>query len=291
MSQGKSDGCATFYRTSRFTLIEKERINLYHDGGRDMDRGNVGIVTVLQDRTRPDKMLCVTNTHVVFNPKRGDIKLAQCAILMHVTAACVARYGGSDKVAVIVLGDFNSSPRSKIMEFCVTGSLEHYGFDRRYISGQINVPPGQDGRVAVVPVQRCKKQPQYAMDIYPVLKDELPQAVQRSIRVEQRVTTTMVGEAPHTVPTDATVTMPQPVAPNPMHMSAFAMRMHEVPHSPSPPTVQTCTEIVETRQYAAITHPLKLTAVFPDEGFTTLQDKGAFTADHILFDRWAMRFA
>eukprot|EP00041_Stephanoeca_diplocostata_P015711 m.300842 g.300842 ORF g.300842 m.300842 type:complete len:456 (-) comp20132_c0_seq4:377-1744(-) len=288
---GKTDGCATFYRKSRFVLLEKERVNLYHEGGREMDRGNIGLITLLQHRSHQRRILCVANTHLVYNPKRGDIKLAQCAILMHATASCIARCDNPDNVAVLVSGDFNSLPRSKIMQFCVTGSLEHYGLDRRYLSGQIKTPPGSVERLAVVPPKRSKKIPVYAIGTHPVCMEELPHQVRRSIRVERRMVQRRIktfegGTCDSVITATSSVASSDPPGlSSTAHMSAFAVHEAGNKQTSSPvPLAETFTEVVETLEYATVTHPLQLRSAFPDEGFTTLQDTGASTVDHILFD-------
>lgn len=43
-----------------------------------LDRDNVAIVVMLQPRgLSSSHQLCVANTHLLWNPRRGDIKLAQ----------------------------------------------------------------------------------------------------------------------------------------------------------------------------------------------------------------------
>lgn len=64
-----------------------------------MDRDNVGVVAVLEDllgageggkkkkgkgqeRRRRKRLVVVANTHLLFNPRRGDVKLAQVEMLL-----------------------------------------------------------------------------------------------------------------------------------------------------------------------------------------------------------------
>ena len=44
-------------------------------------RENVGIILLLES-TRSQKILCIANTHILFNPKRGDAKLAQLMLFL-----------------------------------------------------------------------------------------------------------------------------------------------------------------------------------------------------------------
>ena len=87
--------------------------------------GNVGVVVVLREHVGVRRRICVANTHLVFNQKRGEIKLAQAAILAHAAADAIAECAGpgnAGTVAVVLGGDLNSTPDSKIVEFLIRGS-------------------------------------------------------------------------------------------------------------------------------------------------------------------------
>ena len=87
--------------------------------------GNVGVVLVLREAAGARRRICVANTHLVFNQKRGEIKLAQAAILVHAVADLIVECAGPDgagSVAIVLGGDLNSTPRSKIAEFLTRGS-------------------------------------------------------------------------------------------------------------------------------------------------------------------------
>ena len=70
----------------------------------------------------------------------GDIKLAQVRILATKLAELSEQY----KSAVIMCGDFNSTPDSAIYRFCSAGQLALSRVDRRTMSGQLGdaVSPG-----------------------------------------------------------------------------------------------------------------------------------------------------
>lgn len=46
-----------------------------------LDRDNIALIVQLLHR-KTNQFICVANTHILFNPKRGDIKLAQLKILL-----------------------------------------------------------------------------------------------------------------------------------------------------------------------------------------------------------------
>uniref|UniRef100_A0A0E0HNR1 Endonuclease/exonuclease/phosphatase domain-containing protein n=1 Tax=Oryza nivara TaxID=4536 RepID=A0A0E0HNR1_ORYNI len=65
--------------------------------------------------------LVVGNIHVLFNPKRGDVKLGQIRMLLEKANALAEKWGG---IPIVLAGDFNSTPDLNI-------SLH----DRRQLSG------------------------------------------------------------------------------------------------------------------------------------------------------------
>lgn len=145
---GSSDGCAIFWRTKKFALlqeesIEYEELNLRH---------NVAQLCVLRakyegqsrsKRSRPkgveDNLVVVCNIHVLFNPNRGDIKLGQVRHLLEKAYSLSQAWGG---IPVVVAGDFNSVPQSPLYEYLRNGTLIVTNYDRRAISGQVGRSQG-----------------------------------------------------------------------------------------------------------------------------------------------------
>lgn len=111
-----------------------------------MDRDNVAVVVLLKPKTtgrashKSNSLVCVSNTHLLFNKKRGDIKLAQLASLFAEIDE-VARISPSEQRdcyyhPTICCGDFNSTPFSPIYDFIVRGVLDYTGMHRDNFSGQ-----------------------------------------------------------------------------------------------------------------------------------------------------------
>ncbi|TNN52303.1 Protein angel 1 [Liparis tanakae] len=85
----KTDGCATCYRRSRFSELSVATLEFYKPEVELLDRHNVAVVLLLRPAVTQGAVvkakgrpLCVANTHLLFNPRRGDVKLAQLAMLM-----------------------------------------------------------------------------------------------------------------------------------------------------------------------------------------------------------------
>ncbi|KAI9073981.1 hypothetical protein K1719_044045 [Acacia pycnantha] len=132
------DGCAVFWRTSRFNLQYEECIEFNKLGLRD----NVAQICVLeimnQDGFPPSSLtgsnkVVICNIHVLFNPKRGEIKLGQVRVLLD-RAKAVSKIW--DDAPVVICGDFNCTPKSPLYNFISEQKLNLSGLDRDKVSGQ-----------------------------------------------------------------------------------------------------------------------------------------------------------
>ncbi|NXH92651.1 ANGE1 protein, partial [Edolisoma coerulescens] len=138
----KTDGCAVCYKHSRFQLISLSPIEYFRPGLDVLNRDNVGLVLLLQP-VLPEGLglkavspLCVANTHVLFNPRRGDIKLAQMALLL-AEIDKIARTTEGNYHPVILCGDLNSVPDSPLYKFIRNGELSYHGMPAwKVVSGQ-----------------------------------------------------------------------------------------------------------------------------------------------------------
>ncbi|KAM6131397.1 LOW QUALITY PROTEIN: protein angel homolog 1 [Pterocles gutturalis] len=135
----KTDGCAVCYKHSRFQLISLSPVE-YFRPGLGLSRDNVGLVLLLQPLL-PEGLdlkavspLCVANTHVLFNPRRGDIKLAQMALLL-AEIDKVAKTSEGGYYPVILCGDLNSVPDSPLYKFIRNGE-PYRGMPAWKVSGQ-----------------------------------------------------------------------------------------------------------------------------------------------------------
>ncbi|CAF96131.1 unnamed protein product, partial [Tetraodon nigroviridis] len=86
--------------------------------------------------------ICVANTHLLYNPRRGDVKLAQLAILL-AEISRLSRLPGGSTGPVVLCGDFNSTPLSPLYSFLTTGCLNYSGLKMGSVSGQESSPRGQ----------------------------------------------------------------------------------------------------------------------------------------------------
>ena len=136
-SGDKRDGCATFFKLNRFSFHSCELLDFCHPDIPLMDRNNVAILLVLTPRSNCIRSpICISNTHLLFNKNRGDIKLAQIGYIF----AEIDRLTKSAKLGsylpMVLCGDFNSAPFSPLYDFVTKGQLCYDGLDKAAVSGQ-----------------------------------------------------------------------------------------------------------------------------------------------------------
>ncbi|XP_062293634.1 protein angel homolog 2 isoform X1 [Scomber scombrus] len=143
----KPDGCAVIFKTSRLSLVSSNPVEFFRPGDALLDRDNVGLVVLLRpndasSQSDPSSVICIANTHLLYNPRRGDIKLAQLAILF-AEIRRLSRLPDGSTNPVVLCGDFNSTPLSPLYSFLTTGCLEYQGLQIGMVSGQETSPRGQ----------------------------------------------------------------------------------------------------------------------------------------------------
>ncbi|XP_038897965.1 carbon catabolite repressor protein 4 homolog 6-like isoform X2 [Benincasa hispida] len=136
------DGCAIFWHMSRFKLLHEESIEFNKLGLRD----NVAQICVLESHrddgdnsvtppisTSNHNKVVICNIHVLYNPKRGEIKLGQVRVLLEKAHAISKNW---DNAPIVLCGDFNCTPKSALYNFISEQKLDLSGLDRDKVSGQ-----------------------------------------------------------------------------------------------------------------------------------------------------------
>ncbi|EFP00147.1 hypothetical protein CRE_18436 [Caenorhabditis remanei] len=146
-TEQKDDGCAIFYRPEKFERVGYQEVNYFISPNSISNRENIGQILALRCRITGEIIL-VANTHLLFNEERGDVKLAQLAILFASIYKMRSDIGLSTQFKnsippVLVMGDFNMEPNSKIYDFIVNGKLFIEGESIRTMSGQSIRPGGK----------------------------------------------------------------------------------------------------------------------------------------------------
>ncbi|TMW67454.1 hypothetical protein Poli38472_011074 [Pythium oligandrum] len=135
------DGCAIFIHSKNFDIVASVPLEYHVPGHPLLDRHNIALQAVVDwrgDGAEPQRFV-VANTHLLFNPGRGDVKLAQLQRLL--TSLHELREGEhvltpSSPLPVLVCGDFNLAPHSPLYEFLSRGELDVSGLSKHLLSGQ-----------------------------------------------------------------------------------------------------------------------------------------------------------
>jgi protein angel len=74
----KCDGCAVFWQSRRIQLLEDTSVEYFQPSVPLLDRDNIGLIVRL---SVDGHQLVVATTHLLYNPRRNDVRLAQVKIL------------------------------------------------------------------------------------------------------------------------------------------------------------------------------------------------------------------
>lgn len=154
----KPDGVAIFYRSSQFNLLECHPVDLNKRAG-ILTRDNVALIAVLEPIVAVDRVVekgfpypsfdpvVIATTHLLFSPKRGDIKLAQLGVIFaeldwitrerNRTPLLDPAPSPPRQLPIVVCGDMNFEPYCPIFDFVVDGFVKYGGMDCKSMNGSI----------------------------------------------------------------------------------------------------------------------------------------------------------
>ncbi|KNC81820.1 hypothetical protein SARC_05873 [Sphaeroforma arctica JP610] len=129
------DGCATFYRTARFRLVEEHLISFSQlaiaaheaNGGNDllnrvMPKDNIAVASILEIRGTKQALM-LANSHMHWNPTFKDVKVVQTAMLLDELKR-ITQNSRRFNIPTVICGDFNSLPDSGVVELLANGRLD-----------------------------------------------------------------------------------------------------------------------------------------------------------------------
>ncbi|MCO5585333.1 hypothetical protein L7F22_039266 [Adiantum nelumboides] len=149
------DGCAIFYKSSKYSLVERQLVEFNQAAlrrpdfkrtedmfNRVMTKDEVAVIALLENKESGSRLI-VANVHVHWDPEFRDVKLVQVAMLMEELEKIGERfakypakldvkegyppaphYNHGNKIPTILCGDFNSMPGSGVYEFLSKGKLK-----------------------------------------------------------------------------------------------------------------------------------------------------------------------
>ncbi|CAK6960867.1 '%2C5'-phosphodiesterase 12 [Scomber scombrus] len=141
IKEKQHEGLATFYRRSKFKLLSRHDIMLSEALTSDpihtellekvsangtlkdkiMQRSTTLQVTVLEDLNKPDRKLCVANTHLYWHPKGGNVRLVQLGVAMQHLSHVINEVAPG--APLVFCGDFNSTPNAGVFQLVTEAAV------------------------------------------------------------------------------------------------------------------------------------------------------------------------
>ena len=134
------EGCAIFYNINKFELIESFELEYKCEDSLIINKENVAIFVLLKNKiqyknVKDNDLLLIVCSHLLFNDKRGDIKLGQIYELQKSISSIKKKYQQFN-IRIIFGCDLNSTEISNIYEYLTNNSLNCEYVDIRLLSGQ-----------------------------------------------------------------------------------------------------------------------------------------------------------
>ncbi|XP_053172250.1 2',5'-phosphodiesterase 12 [Scomber japonicus] len=141
IKEKQHEGLATFYRRSKFKLLSRHDIMLSEALTSDpihtellekvsanstlkdkiLQRSTTLQVTVLEDLNKPDRKLCVANTHLYWHPKGGNVRLVQLGVAMQHLSHVINEL--TPGAPLVFCGDFNSTPNTGVFQLITEAAV------------------------------------------------------------------------------------------------------------------------------------------------------------------------
>ena len=125
-----SEGCAIAWKSDKYELINLFSIgfNMNKDEKNISDiynRDNIALIGIFKLVEIPNTIIIFATTHLVYNVKRGDVKLGQIYQLTNTLEEFRKKYEDElkNKVYIFLGTDLNSTPKSGVYKLLTTGEL------------------------------------------------------------------------------------------------------------------------------------------------------------------------
>lgn len=80
-TNNKTDGLLLMYKEDTLNLLEFSKVELYQAGTELLNRDNVGLIAKFSLKQNPETKFLIATTHLLFNPRRNDVRLGQVQLL------------------------------------------------------------------------------------------------------------------------------------------------------------------------------------------------------------------
>ncbi|KAJ6646899.1 Protein angel like 2 [Pseudolycoriella hygida] len=137
-----TDGCAIFYNSDIMELVAEQSVEYFQPNVSVLNRPNVAIIAKFRLKTNPASEIVIATTHLLYNPRRQDVRLAQVQLLLSEIDRIAFRGENEQHQVeyspVILTGDFNFQPGSAPHTLITNGHLAYGALNRRLQFPQTN---------------------------------------------------------------------------------------------------------------------------------------------------------
>lgn len=129
--KSKTDGNAIFYNENKFEFLKKYFIDFNFKNGNGYEKDDIlkkemvypsnAIFGVFRMKDKGKKKILVVNTHLLFNPKKGDLKLSMIILIKKSIKEIKKVHKIED---VFLIGDFNLVPNSMIYDYLTKNTID-----------------------------------------------------------------------------------------------------------------------------------------------------------------------
>ncbi|KAK5643651.1 hypothetical protein RI129_007496 [Pyrocoelia pectoralis] len=161
----RRDGCAIYYKESIFNLVEHVTIEFNQQDIPVLDRDNIAIVAKFAPNNNSKNEFVVATTHLLYNRKREDVRLAQTQVLLTEIDRIAYKFDprrSTDHLPVIITGDFNLTPESPVYRFLTQGVLKYEHLTNRTLTKEQSQYANVTGKVLLPTLLRITDNCQHA---------------------------------------------------------------------------------------------------------------------------------
>ncbi|XP_012278488.1 protein angel isoform X2 [Orussus abietinus] len=129
----KMDGLLLLYRGDQFDVVEYAKVEMFQSDNELLSRDNVGLVVKLAVKESPNTQIVIATTHLLYNPRRDDVRLCQTQLLfseIERIAFIENTVTGPKYHPILLAGDFNLEPNTGVYRFITEGYFEYEGKSR-----------------------------------------------------------------------------------------------------------------------------------------------------------------
>lgn len=131
----RTDGCAIIYNCNLFELVCSDYVEFFRPDISLLNRHNIALFGKFRCKLKKEAHLLVGTTHLVYNPKREDVRLAQTMVLLaELDQHSILKPEKLDRMPIILTGDFNFKADSAPFQLIHTGQLVYEGLTKGYLS-------------------------------------------------------------------------------------------------------------------------------------------------------------